>query len=256
MLAKWVSKLSYKLKSAILLCCLFLLVSFSPALLASEIDYETMHQEMIRQIKKDTRMTSGVTGINTLTDSVLKALIDVRRHEFVLEKYSVYSYDNRPLPIGKGQTISQPFIVALMTELLHLQGSDRVLEVGTGSGYQAAILAKLVSQVYTVEIIPELGNSAAERLNQLGYKNVQVKIGDGYQGWPEEAPFDAIIVTAAALEIPPPLIEQLKPGGVMVIPVGAQHQVQQLMLLTKDANGKVKEHQVLAVSFVPLTGDR
>jgi len=222
---------------------------------ASEQELENMHQQMLDQIKQDTYLTRSATGIDRLSEAVVTALTQVKRHHFVLENYQHYSYDNRPLPIGKGQTISQPFIVALMTELLALEKGHKVLEVGTGSGYQAAILAQLASQVYTIEIIPELGESAEKRLTSLGYHNVEVKVGDGFRGWPEQAPFDAIIVTAAPREIPPPLIEQLKNGGRMVIPVGGQHQIQQLMLLQKDKHGKVTQRSVLAVRFVPLTGD-
>jgi protein-L-isoaspartate(D-aspartate) O-methyltransferase len=223
--------------------------------LASEQDYSQMHQEMLQQINQDTYLTRSATGINKLSEPVITALTEVKRHQFVSETYSDYSYENRPLPIGMGQTISQPFIVALMTELLGLKKTDKVLEIGTGSGYQAAVLAKLAARVYTIEIIPELGRMATERLAELGYANVEVQIGDGYLGWPQEAPFDAIIVTAAAPEIPQPLIDQLKNGGVMVIPVGRQHQVQQLIKLTKDEHGFVTQKNVLAVRFVPLTGD-
>ncbi len=163
---------------------------------------------------------------------------------------------NRPLPIGHGQTISQPYIVALMTELLAPKAGDVVLEVGTGSGYQAAVLAELGARVYTIEIVPPLANSAALRLEQLGYSNVEVRLGDGYYGWPEHAPFDGIIVTAAANAIPPPLIEQLKPGGRMLIPVGAPFSAQELIVLVKDTKGKVSTRSVLPVAFVPLTGSR
>ena len=164
-----------------------------------------------------------------------------------------YSYYDQPVPIGFGQTISQPYIVAFMTELLRVGKDDVVLEVGAGSGYQAAILARLVKQVYTMEILEELGKEAFMRLKAMGYDNVEVKIGDGYKGWPEHAPYDAIIVTAAAAQIPQPLIDQLKPGGRMVIPVGGVYEVQDLMLITKDASSKVIKKSIIPVRFVPLT---
>jgi protein-L-isoaspartate(D-aspartate) O-methyltransferase len=166
------------------------------------------------------------------------------------------AYDDRPLPIDHGQTISQPFIVALMTELLEPEPGDRVLEVGTGSGYQAAILARLVARVYTIEIIEPLAERAAERLARLGYHNVETRLGDGYHGWPEAAPFDAIVVTAAADHVPPPLVEQLRAGGRMVIPVGDRFSVQQLLLIEKTADDEVRTRQLLPVRFVPLTGER
>jgi protein-L-isoaspartate(D-aspartate) O-methyltransferase len=164
-----------------------------------------------------------------------------------------YAYDNRPLPIGHQQTISQPYIVALMTDLLDLKPGDKVLEVGTGSGYQAAILSELVRTVYTIEIVAPLAKEAAARLTALNYSNVKTKTGDGYLGWPEEAPFDAIMVTAGALEIPPTLVMQLKPGGKLVIPVGPQWSSQTLKVVEKDASGKTTARNVLAVRFVPLT---
>ncbi|MGH8135393.1 MAG: protein-L-isoaspartate(D-aspartate) O-methyltransferase, partial [Steroidobacteraceae bacterium] len=187
---------------------------------------------------------------------VMGAMDAVPRHRFVPARSVGSAYANRPLPIGHGQTISQPYIVALMTELLEPQPDDVMLEIGTGSGYQAAVLAKLVARVYTIEIIAPLAESAAARLRELGYQNVQVKIGDGYYGWPEHGPFDGIIVTAAAGSIPPPLIAQLKPGGRMVIPVGAPFHTQDLILLQKDPQGRVTTTSILPVAFVPLTGRR
>jgi len=181
---------------------------------------------------------------------------NVPRHEFVPQNLQSRAYDNLPLPIGYGQTISQPYIVALMTDLLELEEPDVVLEVGTGSGYQAAVLSGLVTQVYTIEIINELSKTAGSRLQRLGFENIETKLGDGYNGWPGHAPFDAIIVTAAASHIPPPLIRQLKPGGVLVIPVGPRFQVQQLTLVRKDNEENITTRQLLPVRFVPLTGDR
>ncbi|MFO8065381.1 MAG: protein-L-isoaspartate(D-aspartate) O-methyltransferase [Spirochaetia bacterium] len=191
-----------------------------------------------------------------ITDSaVLDAMRTVPRHEFVPEERRGRAYANRPLPIGEGQTISQPYIVAYMTEVLELEPGDRVIEVGTGSGYQAAVLAEIVDEVYTIEIIDSLAESAARRLDELAYDNVEVKQDDGYFGWSEHAPFDAVIVTAAAGHIPSPLVEQLKPGGRMVIPVGPVHAVQNLVLVTKDRNGDVTTEQLMPVRFVPMTGE-
>lgn len=185
--------------------------------------------------------------------AVLRAMRKVPRHKFVPGQEK-RAYENWPLPIGYGQTISQPYIVGLMTDLLDVDKDDIVLEVGTGSGYQAAVLAEIVKHVYTIEIIKPLGLSARARLRRLGYTNVTVKVGDGYYGWPEHAPFDAIIVTAAASHIPPPLVKQLKPGGKMAIPVGNPFQVQNLMLVEKRPDGKIRTRNILPVAFVPLTG--
>lgn len=184
--------------------------------------------------------------------AVLEAMESVPRHLFIPEAVRFSSYYDQPVPIGYGQTISQPYIVAFMTELLQAGAGDVVLEVGTGSGYQAAILARLVKQVYTIELVEELGKEARSRLKTLGYDNVEVLIGDGYKGWPEHAPFDVIIVTAAAEHIPQPLVDQLKPGGRMVIPVGGVYEVQDLMLITKDASSKVVKESIIPVRFVPL----
>ena len=184
----------------------------------------------------------------------MRVLGMVGRHRFVPANLQSQAYENRPLPIGYGQTISQPYIVALMTDLLEPQAGDVVLEIGTGSGYQAAILSRLVGQVYSIEIIPELAVSASARLQRLGFENVEVKNADGYYGWQEHAPFDAIIVTAASSHIPPPLVSQLKPGGVMLIPVGSPFQVQQLTLVKKSKNGELTTRQILPVRFVPFTG--
>lgn len=177
----------------------------------------------------------------------------VPRHEFVPEHLAEAAYEDHPLPIGYGQTISQPYIVALMTELLRLTSGAKVLEIGTGCGYQTAVLAEIAAEVYSVEIIEPLAKEAADRLRRLGYRNIQVKRGDGYLGWPEHAPFDGIVVTAGAEHIPPLLIQQLKPGGRMAIPVGEPHAEQSLLLVQKAPSGKVVTHNVSAVLFVPLT---
>ena len=182
---------------------------------------------------------------------VLKAMRKVPRHEFVPEEQRAFSYADHPLPIGEGQTISQPYIVAFMTEALNLEAGDRVLEIGTGSGYQAAILAELAKEVYTIEIIEKLGNRAKATLDRLGYRNVFVRIGDGYKGWPEKAPFDAVIVTAAPEEIPPALVDQLKDGGTMIAPVGGSWSVQKLVKGLKKG-GRLIKQDVMAVRFVPM----
>jgi protein-L-isoaspartate(D-aspartate) O-methyltransferase len=184
---------------------------------------------------------------------VLAAMRDVPRHLFVDGAHQGEAYEDHPLPIAGNQTISQPYIVALMTELLDLQPGDRVLEIGTGSGYQSAVLSRLAREVYSIEIVPELARASSERLRQLGFTNVTVKEGDGYRGWPEHAPFDGIVVTAAPPRIPEPLLDQLAPGGRMVIPVGDFFQ--ELKVFTKEKNGKVTEKDILPVRFVPMTGE-
>ena len=188
------------------------------------------------------------------SDRVLAALGEVERHRFVPLSARRHAYENRPLPIGYGQTISQPYIVALMTELVETDDDDVVLEVGTGSGYQAAMLAGLVDHVYTIEIIPELAAQASDRLQRLGYNNVTTRLGDGYYGWEDAGPFDSIIVTAAASHVPPPLIRQLKPGGRMVIPVGGRFVTQLLLLIEKTDDDELVTRQISMVRFVPLTG--
>ena len=185
---------------------------------------------------------------------VLAAMREVPRHLFVDESQRAHAYEDQPLPIGgSSQTVSQPYIVALMTEKLDLQPGEKVLEIGTGSGYQSAVLSRLAGRVFSIEIVPELARSAAERLTRLGYTNVTVRAGDGYRGWPEEAPFDGIVVTAAPERIPEPLLAQLAPGGRMVIPVGGFFQ--ELKVFSKDRNGKITEKDILPVRFVPMTGE-
>ncbi len=209
-------------------------------------------QDLIEEIRRDAHDTRAYTGRDALSDRVLDALRAVDRSLFVPEGSEPYAWENRPLPIGYGQTISQPFIVALMTDLLALEPGHRVLELGTGSAYQAAVLSRLAAEVYTIEIVPELAASAASRLETLGYDNVTVRSGDGWHGWPEAAPFDSIIVTAVAEQVPSPLLEQLAWGGRLVMPIGPRHGGQNLTLIEKTAQG-ITEKQVLPVQFVPLT---
>ncbi len=216
---------------------------------------QTDVDRMLRDIEMETRLTAPLTGLKILDPLTLHAMRRVPRHEFVPRELQRYAYDNSPATIGHGQTISQPYIVALMTTLLRPQPDHVVLEVGTGSGYQSAILAQLVSRVYTMEIIDKLHATATDRLHRLGYDNITTRHGDGYQGWPEHAPYDGIIVTAAAAHIPQPLVEQLTPGGCLVIPVGGSRSGQELLRLQKDAQGNVEIQNILAVAFVPLTGD-
>jgi len=202
---------------------------------------------------RDRMVREQIESRGVTNAQVLAAMRKVPRHEFVPEQWAVAAYEDHPLPIGCGQTISQPYIVALMTELVQPTQGAKVLEVGTGSGYQAAILAETGAEVYSIEILGPLAKESAERLKRLGYDRVHVKQGDGYLGWPEHAPFDAIVVTAGADHVPPPLVEQLKPGGRMVIPVGQLHGEQSLLLVQKSSDGKVTTRNVGAVLFVPLT---
>jgi protein-L-isoaspartate(D-aspartate) O-methyltransferase len=206
--------------------------------------WAALREEMVRE---------QIAGRGVRDPRTLAAMRKVPRHLYVPDERREYAYTDRPLPIEAGQTISQPFIVAYMTQALGLRGGERVLEVGTGSGYQAAILGEIASHVYTIEIVPVLAAHAARTLDEQGYDNVEVREGDGYRGWPEAAPFDAIIVTAAPDHVPQPLIEQLAPGGRLVIPVGDV--VQELRVITKGADGKVVEENVLPVRFVPMTGE-
>jgi len=211
-------------------------------------------QRLLDEIRDEVRDTRELTGRPVLDPRVLEALRGVPRHMFVPDDLQASAYVNHPLPIGHGQTISQPYIVALMSDLIQPRAGDVVLEVGTGSGYQAAILARLVKQVYSLEIIEELAAQARVRLQRLGCDNVEVCAGNGRFGWPEHAPYDSIMVTAAAPRIPPALIEQLKAGGILVMPVGSRYLGQELLVLQKDALGGLEERRVLPVAFVPLTG--
>lgn len=209
-------------------------------------------QEDIYRERKEKLVKQSIERRGVKDQAVLKSMRTVQRHLFVPQNRIDYAYDDRPLPIGYGQTISQPFIVAYMTEVINPKPEFKVLEIGTGSGYQAAVLGEIVKEVYTIEIVPELGYSAAARIKKLGYKNVNVKVDDGYYGWKEHGPFDAIMVTAAAEFVPPPLIEQLKDGGRMVIPVGSPFFTQTLMLVEKKGK-KITTKSLMPVVFVPFT---
>jgi protein-L-isoaspartate(D-aspartate) O-methyltransferase len=215
--------------------------------------YAGARARMVAEIGAMASETAAETGRPKFGDAVMAAMGKVPRHRFVPWMQQSFAYENRPLPIGEGQTISQPYIVALMTDLLDPKPTDRVLEVGTGSGYQAAVLAELVAKVYTIEIVEPLAKRAMRTLEQLGYGNIEVRIGDGYNGWAAAAPFDSVIVTAAPPEIPKPLIDQLRPGGRMVIPVGGSRDVQDLLLVEKRSDGTAVTKRTLTVRFVPLT---
>ena len=210
---------------------------------------------MLREIEEEYQLTSQLTGKFSLAPRVKAAMKQVPRHEFVPFGMQTCAYVNSPLPIGYGQTISQPYIIALMTDLLCTSENHVVLEIGTGCGYQAAVLARLVKKICSIEIVPPLARQAKERLHRLGYHNVEVREGDGYYGWNEFAPYDGIILTAATPEIPMQLIDQLKAGGKMVLPIGYPYARQNLIVVSKEENGTITQHDVLAVAFVPLTGD-
>jgi protein-L-isoaspartate(D-aspartate) O-methyltransferase len=211
---------------------------------------------MLRDIERELQLTRRLIGRDRFAQPVMAAMREVPREAFVPEQERRFAFDNGPLPIGCGQTISQPYIVALMTDLLDAGEQSVVLEIGTGSGYQAAVLSRVVRQVYSLEIIETLSLRAQETLDLLGYDNVACRCDDGYHGWPEHAPYDGILVTAAAPSMPVPLVEQLKPGGRMVIPVGLPYGYQELMLVEKDGDARLHETEVLGVAFVPLTRKR
>ena len=232
-----------------------LILCFAAGLAIANDHHRELREDMLDAIRESVLRTADYTGRTELSERVMKQMDEVPRHEFVIREQQSRAYLNTALPITHGQTISQPLIVALMTDFLEPEPGDVMLEVGTGSGYQAAVLAGLVKHVYSIEIIPGLAESAAEVLKRLQYDNVSVKTGDGYLGWPEHAPFDGIIVTAAADDIPPPLIEQLKPGARLVIPVAAGFGNQELLVIEKQADGSTTSRSVLPVRFVPLTGD-
>jgi protein-L-isoaspartate(D-aspartate) O-methyltransferase len=227
-------------------------LTLTPLLSYTADDYAGPRQAMIEAIRETVRETRAYIGKDELDPRVLAVMAKVPRHEFVPTTLRGLAYLNRPLPIGSGQTISQPYIVALMTDLARVDEGSKVLEIGTGSGYQAAILAELAQHVYTIEIIEELGRNAEQTLERLGYRNVTVRIGDGYLGWPEAAPFDAIIVTAAPPRIPQTLIDQLAVGGRLVVPIGQPDRTQTLTLVEKTADGRLHKRDVLPVGFVPM----
>jgi protein-L-isoaspartate(D-aspartate) O-methyltransferase len=246
---------SFAMRAVLCLWSIYLgTVLLSATSAAAVPDFEALRQAMVMVIEDYTRDMGGHLGKDGLDRRVVEVMAEVPRHQFVPDALRDYAYQDRPLPIGYGQTISQPFMVALMTDLVGLKPDDVVLEVGTGSGYQAAVFARLAGKVYTLEIIAALGKEAEERLKRLGFGNCEVRIGDGYYGWKDHAPFDAIVVTAAASHIPPPLIRQLKPGGRMVIPVGSHFLIQHLMLVEKAEDGTVTSRELIPVAFVPLTG--
>ena len=215
---------------------------------------QARREAMVALIEADVRQTSAYLKRSQLDERVLAAMASVPRHEFVPPERVAQAYLNRPLPIGHGQTISQPYIVAIMTDLLDLEAGQKVLEIGTGSGYQAAVLAELGLRVFSIEIVEPLGRAARTRLDRLGYSTIELRIGDGYYGGPGEEPFDAILVTAAASHVPPPLVAQLRVGGRMIIPVGSRFTTQQLILIERVSADEVSTRQVLPVRFVPLTG--
>jgi protein-L-isoaspartate(D-aspartate) O-methyltransferase len=254
--AGWRTRLkimAFKTKRRPILRTLGLIATLAGGGAQAQDPYTRERAALQQEIAAMARDTGTETGRPVFSARVMAAMAKVPRHRFVPAIYSALAYANRPLPIGHGQTISQPYIVALMTELLDLKERDVVLEIGTGSGYQAAVLAEAVASVYSIEIIEPVGRNAAALLKQLGYTNIHTRIGDGYNGWPERAPFDAIMVTAAAAQVPPALVAQLKPGGRMVIPVGGQSEVQFLQVMVKRADGSISTQRSLPVRFVPLT---
>jgi protein-L-isoaspartate(D-aspartate) O-methyltransferase len=242
------NRISRKALSVKVACAIFLVLSIVHTTYAANAE-DTIFLDKRAAMVKSQIIRRGISD-----ERVLHAMMSVPRHKFVSDRYVNSAYDDSPLPIGYGQTISQPYIVAYMTEVLNLNKSSTVLEIGTGSGYQAAVLSPIVKKVYSIEIIPELASSASERLKKLDYHNVEVATGDGYYGWKQHAPFDAILVTAAAGHIPPPLLEQLKRNGRMVIPVGGSFMVQNLVMINKDQHGRITTRNLMSVRFVPLTG--
>ena len=231
------------------------LLSAGFAASAAAADATDARRNMVAEIRAIAAAIGPVAGSSVIDERVLAVMEELPRHEFVPEDQRRHAYEDRPLPIGYGQTISQPYIVALMTDLLDLDGDETVLEVGTGSGYQAAILGRMVPRVFTVEIVPQLAQRVKGVFADLNLDTITSRQGDGYYGWEDHAPFDAIIVTAAASHVPPPLVTQLKPGGIMIIPVGNPFFAQSLMMVTKEADGSVKTRHLLPVRFVPLTGE-
>lgn len=245
----------HSIKIPLILCLAAPALALFGTMVQASEDFARARMQMVNEIREMVRETRSYIGKDSLDERVIQAMGKVPRHEFVPDAIRSYAYENRALPIGDEQTISQPYIVALMTDLADIDENSEVLEVGTGSGYQAAVLAELAGHVYTIEIIDSLGKRARATLERLKYRNVTVRIGDGYHGWQEHAPFDAILVTAAPEKVPQPLIEQLKPGGKLVIPVGRPFGGQSLQVLEKNVAGEVVIKDVLPVGFVPLTGD-
>jgi protein-L-isoaspartate(D-aspartate) O-methyltransferase len=248
--------MAFEIKRRPILRTLGLVAALASGGAQAEDPYARERAALLREIAAMAKETGAETGRPAFSARVMAAMAKVPRHLFVSAAYGSLAYANRPLPIGHGQTISQPYIVALMTDLLDLKSADAVLEIGTGSGYQAAVLAELVQRVYSIEIVEPVGKNAAALLQRLGYKNIETRIGDGYNGWPDHAPFDAIIVTAAAPQVPPALAAQLKPGGRMVIPVGAEGEVQFLHVMSKRPDGSIATQRSLPVRFVPLTRNK
>lgn len=226
-------------------------------LLRADTDTVEWHRPRFDERKEERRrmVEEGIRQEGVSDRKVLEAMRHVPRHLFVPENYQRYAYQNRPLPIGHDQTISQPFIVGYMTQMLDLREGEKVLEIGTGSGYQAAVLSEITPHVYTIEIVEPLGKQARALFDKLGYHTIKTRIGDGYKGWPEYAPFDAIILTAAPGEVPDPLIRQLKPGGVLAAPIGQSGETQMLTRITKTENGEIRREPMLPVRFVPMTGE-
>jgi len=239
----------------LLLLVATLVMQMSPNAHAQQLQENAERLALLAEIEAQVARTSAFLGSDRLDPQVADALLAVPRHAFIPPKLRSRAYANHPQPIGAGQTISQPYIVAIMSQLLDIEQGDRIYELGTGSGYQAAIIAEMGAEVYTVEIVPELAERARRTLQELGYHKVKVRTGDGWLGWPEAAPFDGIIVTAAAKEIPQPLIEQLAVGAHLVMPVGPAGRVQQLVVLTKQADGQLERREILPVRFVPVTGE-
>jgi protein-L-isoaspartate(D-aspartate) O-methyltransferase len=233
-----------RMHTAVLSACVLMCMSSGTWQARADQDFESARHRMVEQ---------QVAARGVKNRQVLRAMRTVPRHRMIPEAYRMDPYGDHPVPIGYGQTISQPFIVGYMTEQLRLEPGDKVLEIGTGSGYQAAVLGQITTNVYTIEIIPDLAALAVRTLTELGYGQINVRQGDGYAGWPEEGPWDAIVVTAAAEHVPPPLVQQLKPGGVMCIPVGSQFGVQYLLLVEKNRQGRVSTRNLMPVRFVPLT---
>ncbi len=222
----------------------------------NEEAFAEARRRLMEEIEAEARQTRGWTGRATYSDRVMAAMAKVPRHKFLTSPDLSLAYINRPLAIGHGQTISQPYIVAVMTDLLDLQPNDRVLEIGTGCGYQAAVLAEVAGRVYTLEIVRELAEKTQHRLRGLGYDNIETRIGNGYGGWPEAAPFDAVMITSAPPRIPAALVDQLKPGGRMVVPVGSRNETQMLYRCVKREDGTLDKERKLPVAFVPMVDGR